>query len=59
MTKKEMIICITIIVLCLIVLILGVVFDNHCETFLGILGIVSGWIGMAMCGYVILYCLFG
>lgn len=58
MTKKEMIICITIIVLCLIVLILGVTFDNRCETFLGILGIISGWIGMATCGYMILSCIF-
>lgn len=55
--KKEEIIYFATLILCLIILIVGAVFDNHCETFLGILGIISGWIALAMCGYVILYCL--
>lgn len=58
MTKKE-IVYITILVLCVIILIVGALFDNHCETFLGILAIISGWVALAMCGYLILYCLFG
>ena len=51
---KEKIIYATILILCMIILIIGVIFDNHCETFIGILGIVSGWIALAMCSYFIL-----
>ncbi len=55
--KKEEIIYFTTLILCLIILVVGAVFDNTCETFLGILGIISGWIALGMCGYAILYCL--
>ena len=48
-----------VLILLSIDLVIGVVFDNTCETWLGISGVISGWIAMAMCGYVLLWCILG
>ena len=56
---KKWIIFFTVAILLSIDLVIGAVFDNTCETWLGISSIISGWILMAMCGYMMLWCLFG
>ena len=55
--KRGIIIYTAILILCIIILIIGAIFDNHCETFLGILAIISGWVGLIICIYGMVYAL--
>jgi hypothetical protein len=56
---KRIIVYFPIIIICIVIMIMGAIFDNHCETLLGVLAIISGWIALAMCGYGIACSLMG
>ena len=57
--KRGIIIYTAILILCITVLIIGAVFDNRCETFLGVLAIISGFVGVIMCVCGMTYALIG
>jgi ABC-type microcin C transport system permease subunit YejE len=56
MTKKGIMVIIALAI-SFIVLILGVALDQRVQTILGIMAIISGWVALAICGFLMLDCL--
>ena len=56
MIKKGIMVIIALAI-SFIVLILGVALDQHVQTILGIMAIISGWVALTICGVLMLDCL--
>lgn len=59
MTIKQTIIYLVTLIIIMIYVLIGRNVDSACETFLGISALISGWIGIIMCGFMLLYCING